>query len=144
MKSFYNSGTGVPTRSPLERFKRPLYRPCNGRRRCASGCSLQFRQQIDGARGADADRCVVCPEPAFLSAPSPAYLPQLPSLRFGARHSQRVSGAVVSWARYQSVLVCVPKCPDFARPVECPGAKCPICAEFRAEFISSLTTRLGT
>ena len=33
----------------------------------------------------------------------------------GASHShQRVSGAVVSWAGYQSVLGCVPKCPDFA------------------------------
>ena len=63
-----------------------------------------------------------------------ALMPCVNSASDGARHSQRVSGAVVSWARYQSVLVCVPKCPDFARPVECPGAKCPIFAEFRAEF----------
>ena len=33
------------------------------------------------SRDADADRCVVCPEPAFLSAPSSPYLEQLPSLR---------------------------------------------------------------
>jgi hypothetical protein len=41
---------------------------------------------------------------------------------------QRVSGAVVSWARYQSVLGWVPKCPDFAQLVECPDAKCSIFA----------------
>ena len=49
----------------------------------------------------------------------------------GARHSRRVSGAVfnlILGLRYQSVLGCVPKCPDFARPVECPDAKCPIFA----------------
>ena len=48
-----------------------------------------------------------------------------------------MSGAVfnlILGLRYQSVLGCVPKCPDFARPVECPGAKCPIFAKFRAEF----------
>ena len=81
MRSFYNSGTGIPPRSPLEWFKRRCTGHVTARRCCASGCSLQFRQQIDGARGADADRCVVCHEPAFLSAPSPAYLPQLSSLR---------------------------------------------------------------
>ena len=68
-------------RSPLERFKRRCTGHVTARRRCASGCSLQFRQQIDGARGADADRCVFCPEPALLSAPSSPYLEQLPSLR---------------------------------------------------------------
>ena len=50
-------------------------------------------------------------------------------IEHGARHSQRVSGAVVSWAWYQSVLGCVPKCPDSAQPVECPDAKCPISRE---------------
>ena len=57
MKSFYNSGTGMPPRSPLERFKRRWSGHVTARRRCASGCSLQFRQQIDGARGADAPPC---------------------------------------------------------------------------------------
>ena len=81
LKSFYNIGTGMPPRSPLERFKRRCTGHVTARRRCASGCSLQFRQQIDGYRGADADRCAFCGEPALLSAPSSAYLPQLPSLR---------------------------------------------------------------
>ena len=77
MRSFYNSGTGIPPRSPLEWFKRRCTGHVTARRCCASGCSLQFRQQIDGTRGADADRCAVCHDPAFLSAPSSPYLEQL-------------------------------------------------------------------
>ena len=42
------------------------------------------------------------------------------------RHSQqRVSGAVSVRVGDRSVLGWVPKCPDFAWPVECPDAKCP-------------------
>ena len=54
MRSFYNSGTGIPPRSPLEWFKRRCTGHVTARRCCASGCSLQFRQQIDGERGSDA------------------------------------------------------------------------------------------
>ena len=64
----------------------------------------------------------------------------------GARHSLRVSGAVfnlILGLRYQSVLGCVPKCPDFARPVECPGAKCPIFAEFGAEFRAEFRAKVA-
>ena len=87
LKSFYNSGTGIPPRSPLERFKRRCTGHVTARRRCASGCSLQFRQYIDGARDADADRSRVCRELALLSAPSPPYLRQLPSLRLLLDHA---------------------------------------------------------
>jgi hypothetical protein len=66
----------------------------------------------------------------------------------GARHSQRVSGAVfnlILGLRYQSVLGCVPKCPDFAQPVECPIAKCPIFARnFARNFAWNFARKLRT
>ena len=65
MRSFYNSGTGIPPRSPLERFKRRCTGHVTARRFGGSRYSCWFRQQIDGARGADADRCAVCPAAAL-------------------------------------------------------------------------------
>ena len=57
----------------------------NGQETAARAPAVGFNSESLGSatrlRDADADRCVVCPEPAFLSAPSSPYLEQLPSLR---------------------------------------------------------------
>ena len=68
MRSFYNSGTGIPPRSPLERFKRRCTGHVTARRCCASGCSLQFPGAIDAPQALDADPSRVCRGPVLLSA----------------------------------------------------------------------------
>ena len=90
MRSFYNSGTGIPPRSPLERFKRRCTGHVTARRRCASGCSLQFPGAIDAPQALDADPSRVCRGPVLISATthhghpfhrldsSPAYPSEIP------------------------------------------------------------------
>ena len=68
MRSFYNSGTGIPPRSPLEWFKRRCTGHVTARRCCASGCSLQFPGAIDAPQALDADPSRVCRGPVLISA----------------------------------------------------------------------------
>ena len=68
MRSFYNSGTWIPPRSPLEWFKRRCTGHVTARRCCASGCSLQFPGAIDAPQALDADPSRVCRGPVLISA----------------------------------------------------------------------------